>query len=180
MERDDRALAGVFACRRCGECCSGQGGITLRETDSERLAAFLGLPVAVFHERFAEESRGKKRLVTGEAGGCVFFGARGCSVHPAKPDVCRAWPFFRGNLTDPVSLAMVKEGCPGIPEGAGFAVFCRTGARELLAEGIFTLPGEVRAPAVLLTEAQLLRLAGDDALADSGGDAGNVREGEVQ
>ncbi|SBW00531.1 hypothetical protein KL86DPRO_11800 [uncultured delta proteobacterium] len=179
MERDDRALAGVFACRRCGECCSGQGGIILRETDSERLAAFLGLPVAVFHERFAEESRGKKRLIMGKDGGCVFFGAKGCSVHPAKPDVCRAWPFFRGNLTDPVSFAMAKQGCPGIPEGAAFAVFCRTGARELLSQGIFTEPEELRVPAVLLTKTQLIRLAGDDTLAGSGGDAGDAGAGEV-
>ena len=161
MPQDERTLTGVFACRRCGECCQGRGGITLRETDSERLAAFLDLPVAVFHQRFAEESHGKKRLVTSTNGGCVFFGANGCSVHPAKPDVCRAWPFFRGNVTDPVSFAMAKHGCPGIPEGAAFPVFCRTGARYLLARGIFVLPGEQRAPAVLLPKPHLIQLAGE-------------------
>lgn len=169
----------VFTCCRCGHCCHGKGGITLREKDAERLAAFFGLSVEAFHERFSEESHGKRGIVLGADGACVFFGPKGCSAHAARPDVCRAWPFFRGNLIDSISLTMAKQGCLGIRQEATFPAFRGTGARYLLSEGLFVSPGENRPPVVLLTEAQLVQIAGESA-ADSGIEAGSIRAGEVQ
>ncbi len=52
---------------------SAGGGIVLRGKDSERLAAHVGLPLSIFHARFTEMSRGKRRLVCEESGACVFF-----------------------------------------------------------------------------------------------------------
>lgn len=152
--------ANVFDCRRCGECCRGMGGIILSRKDSERLAAHLGLSVAELHAGYAEEKRGKYRLRAGEDGACVFFvnGAR-CGVHAAKPDICRAWPYFRGNLEDPASLAMAAQGCPGITPGVSFAEFTVAGARALLAEGVFRAESGTDGPDSLLPEAALARLA---------------------
>lgn len=63
---------------------------------------------------------------------CLFFEAgKGCAVHPARPDVCRAWPFFRGNLVDGVSFDMAKEDCPGIRREASHEDFAREGFRYL-------------------------------------------------
>lgn len=42
------------------------------------------------------------------------MGEKGCSIHLAKPKVCRLWPFFPSILKDPAALAEAKEGCPGI------------------------------------------------------------------
>lgn len=153
----------VFTCRRCGDCCHGSGGIVLLAADSDRLAAFFGLPLPVFLARFTEFFRGKRGLAGGKDGKCVFSGPEGCSAHPAKPAICRAWPFFRGNLTDAVSFAMAKSACPGIRKGCTFSEFSRIGARYLLAEGLFVPPGDVESPAALMTESMLRQLAGGEA-----------------
>ena len=160
---DARETEALFRCRRCGECCRGKGGIVLRERDAERLAVFLDLPAEAFYGLFTEENRGKRRLAVTQEGVCVFSGVEGCAVHPAKPDICRAWPFFRGNLIDPFSFAMAKQGCPGIAKDADFVLFSRAGAGYLLARSIFVLPGEMRGPAALLREAELRQLATEDA-----------------
>ena len=149
----------VFSCRRCGECCRGRGGIVLRESDSERMAAFFGLSSVAFHERYAEKTRGKYRLRAGADGFCVFSLGNGlCAVHAARPDICRAWPFFRGNLVDPVSLAMAEKGCPGITEGVAFREFAGVGARYLLDNGIFSEAGEEGTPSALVGEEMLRQL----------------------
>ena len=95
----------VFNCMRCGHCPE----------------AFLAAP--------AERKSGRDRLRIGADGYCVFYdhGIKGCGVHPARPDVCRAWPFFAGNLLDPDSFAMAAEDCKGIRLDAGHAAFRAAG-----------------------------------------------------
>lgn len=160
MNENRRDQLPVFTCRLCGECCRGRGGIVLRRRDSERLADFFGISIAALYTRYAERARGKYRLRAGADGHCVFFDADAlCGVHAAKPDVCRAWPFFRGNLVDPISFAMAGEGCPGIVDNIDFAVFSEAGARYLLAQGLFVPPGEAMPPTVLMPEAALRQLA---------------------
>lgn len=127
----------VFSCRKCGHCCEGQGGIVLSGRDQGRLAAFLNLAEAAFVARYVEYAQGKPRIRSGADGFCVFFEAgKGCGVHPAKPDVCRAWPFFRGNLIDPASLAMAREFCPGIARDVAFSDFAAIGRQWLRQSGL--------------------------------------------
>lgn len=125
----------VFSCQQCGQCCYGAGGIVLSQKDSLRLAEHLGLDVEQLLTQYAEEAGGKQRLQVGPDGYCVFF-ASGCSVHEAKPDVCRAWPFFRGNLQDPDSLEMAKEYCPGIAPDVSFQAFAAEGRAFLKSENL--------------------------------------------
>jgi hypothetical protein len=125
----------VFTCQRCGHCCLGEGGIVLARHDQERLAEHLGLDRENFLQRCAERRAGKLYLKTGEHGYCLFY-SEGCSVHPARPDVCRAWPFFRGNLLDELSFAMAREDCPGISQDAAHADFVREGLAVLRDEGL--------------------------------------------
>jgi uncharacterized protein len=61
---------------------------------------------------------------------CVFFDA-GCLVHPAKPSVCRVWPFFQGNMLDELSWQMAQDACPGINPRAGHAAFVHEGLHYL-------------------------------------------------
>ena len=155
-------LAEVFSCARCGDCCRGTGGVVLRQRDSERLAASLGIVVPVFLRRYTETVSGKLRLAARPGGLCALAVAEGCSVHAAKPDICRAWPFFRGNLVDPVSFSLAGEGCPGILKGVSFSLFVSVGVRYLLARGIYRSPGEDgnRCPNALMPEGMLRQMAG--------------------
>lgn len=149
----------VFTCQQCGQCCYGAGGIVLAPSDVDRLAGHLGLDPEEFIRKYAEQVGGKMRLQVGEDSYCVFF-RQGCRVHEAKPDVCRAWPFFRGNIEDPDSLEMAKEYCPGIHPDASFEAFAAAGRAFLQREGL------VRTNAG--TDAHALCLSGDANDAQSG------------
>ena len=122
----------TFACQRCGKCCEGRGGIVVGPRDLTRLSVHFGLPGEEVLSRYTEVMGGKPTLKVGEDGFCMFFKeGRGCSIHPARPSVCRAWPFFRGNLIDNVSFEMAREDCPGIRREASHAQFAHEGFRYL-------------------------------------------------
>lgn len=127
---DDRTE--TFSCQRCGKCCEGRGGIVVGPRDLPRLCAHFRLPAEEVLARYTETLGGKPTIKCGEDGFCMFFKAGfGCGIHPARPAVCRAWPFFRGNLVDKVSFDMAREDCPGISREAGHAQFAHEGFRYL-------------------------------------------------
>ncbi|ADU62391.1 MULTISPECIES: YkgJ family cysteine cluster protein [Pseudodesulfovibrio] len=127
--------AQAFECRMCGHCCQGEGGIVLTDKDMARLAEHLGISPKALVERFAVTRGGKLHLTCGDDGFCVFFD-QGCGVHPGRPDICRAWPYFRGNLVDETSWEMVQDYCPGVNPAAGHAEFVRQGKLYLRSEGL--------------------------------------------
>lgn len=136
----------VFTCRMCGRCCEGRGGIVLSSKDLARIAGHLALSPVDFCDRYAEPRGGKLTIRSGDDGCCVFFKAgEGCTVHTGRPDVCRAWPFFRGNLVDEISLRMAAADCPGINTEAGFAEFCRQGLEYLAWHGLVADEDDPRA-----------------------------------
>ena len=125
----------AFACQRCGHCCEGVGGIVLSAFDIERLGTHLGFERQALLDRFAEHVGGRYRLLAGPDNYCIFYD-QGCSVHPARPDVCRAWPYFRGNIIDADSHAMAAEDCPGINRQASHAEFASQGRAYLTKRGL--------------------------------------------
>jgi len=126
----------VFACELCGHCCEGRGGIVVSKADLARLCEFLGLNAESFESRWGAR-RGEKLFIRSGENGCVFFcKGKGCSVHTAKPDICRAWPYFRGNLVDSESYALAKDFCPGIPQRQAHEVFVRQGLSYLVRESL--------------------------------------------
>lgn len=128
----------VFACQRCGHCCQGSGGIILTAKDLRRIAAHVRLSPQEFLAAHAERKSGRDRLRVGPDGFCVFYDheLKGCGVHPARPDVCRAWPFFAGNLLDPDSFAMAAEDCKGIRKASGHAAFRAKGLAYVRGHGL--------------------------------------------
>lgn len=144
----------IFTCVQCGKCCEGRGGIVLSDKDLDRLAAFFNCAAAEIIEKYTESSGGKLRLRAGEDGNCVFFDSiSSCRVHAGKPDICRAWPFFRGNLLDPLSLEMARDFCPGINKGVSFQEFSRRGLAALEEEGLIASDASREAAALIIDKA---------------------------
>ena len=130
-------LANVFDCKMCGICCTGQGGIVVSANDLGRLANYLNLEPSEVIKRYLVSAGKKLKIRSAENGACIFFnGDQGCMVHSSKPAVCKAWPFFRGNLIDPISLAMAKDFCPGINPYVTHKDFNRVGRKYLQDENL--------------------------------------------
>lgn len=132
---DMNAEKSAFECRRCGHCCQGEGGIVLAPKDQERLALHLGLSLAEFLGAHTTCKGPKVHLGVREDGFCIFF-HDGCSIHPARPDICRAWPFFRGNLLDASSWELSLEYCAGINPKLTHEEFVRQGLESLKGQGV--------------------------------------------
>ncbi|HAS90654.1 MAG TPA: YkgJ family cysteine cluster protein [Desulfovibrio sp.] len=143
-------MSKAFECRMCGHCCQGEGGIIMTAKDRNRLADHLGISEQELIEKHSETVNGKIRLQSREDGYCVFFD-EGCGVHPGRPDICRAWPFFRGNLIDEMSWEMIQEYCPGVNKEAGHAKFVEEGKEYIRAEGLRQHDPDV-APNALITD----------------------------
>lgn len=123
----------AFDCRMCGHCCHGEGGIIMSQKDRVRLAAHLEMTEKEMLQAYAQKTNGKYNLRTGQDGYCIFY-KKGCAVHPGRPDICRAWPFFRGNLVDSLSWQMIQEYCPGVNPQSGHVEFVRQGKQYLQSE----------------------------------------------
>lgn len=122
----------AFECKMCGHCCQGKGGIVMSEKDMARLAGFLEISTRELEEKHCQKRGTKLHLAVGEDNYCVFFHPdKGCGVHPGRPDICRAWPFFRGNLVDKTSWEMCIDYCPGINLDAGHEEFVVQGIKYL-------------------------------------------------
>ncbi len=121
--------------------------------DVARLAAFLGCPPGELIRNRLERRNGKLYIGNGKDGNCEFFSAgKGCAVHAAKPAICRAWPFFRGNLLDAYSLALAKDYCPGIDRAANHAEFRRAGLAYIDSFGLKAMNPQCEAAALVMPE----------------------------
>lgn len=141
-----------FDCLMCGHCCEGTGGIVVSEKDLQRLCAHLD----VTPEEFAEQwgvYKGEKLIIRTSGAHCIFFVAgKGCGVHLAKPDICRAWPYFRGNLVDEESLSLAKDFCPGIPQELSHEDFVDQGLAYLHDNGLSGRGGADEAAALQIDD----------------------------
>lgn len=83
------------ACRRCGNCCRGNGRVRLVEGEIDRIATYFGMPVheaASLYARLAED-RASLILTDNSEGNCTFLDSSGeCRIHDVKPAQCRAYP----------------------------------------------------------------------------------------
>lgn len=129
------------------------------QRDLPRLLVYFNMEKADFLERYTEIFDGKPVLITGEDGFCYFFKeGRGCTIHEARPDVCRAWPYFRGNLIDEFSFAMAKEDCPGIVKTVSHAFFAYDGYAYLKNNGLLCKDKSVDGRALIVDENELPEL----------------------
>src|SRR5271166_2547671 len=84
-----------FECQTgCTKCCEQQGFVYLTEEDIPRLAEHLDMPAGAFEARYVYRTRNLRRLRVPRHAQCEFLKDGGCSVHPAKPLQCRAFPYW--------------------------------------------------------------------------------------
>ncbi len=109
----------VFECRKCGECCYGEGGIFVDWEEIERIAHFLHLTPKAFLSQFCYERHGRSYVRSGPDNFCIFYNnKKGCEIHPVKPARCGLWPFYPAIVNDKENWELAKEACPGInPDG---------------------------------------------------------------
>lgn len=98
-----------FHCMRCGQCCRNlENTVMVESLDAYRIARYLrehGQPdmdMALFYERYTSPTL----LVdwypimtmntTGLDHSCAFLDNNRCSIYPARPRVCRQYPFLVG------------------------------------------------------------------------------------
>lgn len=114
----------IFACKQCGDCCSGRGGIHVKPEEVEQMAALLNMAVEDFCRAYVEASALGPRLTVAADGFCVFLMEGNlCRVHPVKPFICRQWPFLPALLLEPDELEHAKGACPGINPQCSHADF---------------------------------------------------------
>jgi Fe-S-cluster containining protein len=131
-----------FECQQCGACCRNSDlVITLNGVDVVRIADALSLGVndmlrVVDFLLLGEGVRRPKGLEGTPAiaterglaflalrklknGHCVFLEDDLCMIHPARPSVCRSFPFVfrRDEKSTYWGLSAKKEICPGLGEG---------------------------------------------------------------
>lgn len=125
MENKRWYIGGLhFECLECGHCCSGpdEGYIWITKPEIELVAKHLKMPVDTvcqtylkrigLHTTIAEQPKSKD---------CVFLksvdGKKICSVYPVRPNQCRTWPFWSGNLLSPNIWNIAAMKCPGVNRG---------------------------------------------------------------
>jgi len=85
----------AFECRKCGNCCRPRGYVRLRDGETDRIAAHVGMPADEFTRRYTRitEDRAGLSLVERADGACVFLSAAAeCAIQSVKPKQCRDFP----------------------------------------------------------------------------------------
>ena len=121
-----------FECQKgCTKCCEQQGFVYLTEEDIPRLAGYLGMAAPAFEDRYVYRTRNLRRLRVPRHAQCEFLKERGCSVHPAKPLQCRAFPYWPELVGNKKNWVKTGTWCPGIGKGELVNIVA---AREVAAE----------------------------------------------
>lgn len=108
-----------FECTRCGRCCRGAGNVWLSDDEIRALASHFGEDEKAFRRR-ATRRVGKRGTVLRDQRNqdCLFYDrASGCTVYEQRPQQCRTYPFWRGNLVDRETWAAEGRSCPGLDDG---------------------------------------------------------------
>ncbi len=97
-------------CTQCANCCRSLD-VYLTESDAQRLAAGIPIPVAEISTRYIDH---KAAVAEGEWGQfrarpCAFLAGNLCTVYEHRPESCRIYPVFtpdfRWTLTDLIAGA---------------------------------------------------------------------------
>lgn len=120
-ERRDMVRLGCGDCEGCSECCKTVGdSIVLDPYDYAMLAAELSMDAAGLNSKYASfgpvGAMVLPHLVIDEGKGCRLLSADGrCTVHKARPGMCRLFPLARIYEEDRVTYIHQIHECPKKP-----------------------------------------------------------------
>jgi hypothetical protein len=112
-----------FACRQCGNCCTGAPGcVFLTEQEAHNIAAYLGREGKGLTKEHLRRVGVRNSLTEDpRSGDCCFLQRRNgqmlCRVYPVRPLQCRTWPFWEANLRSPEHWDAAAADCPGMNRG---------------------------------------------------------------
>ena len=101
MVRNGTHHEGDFVCKRCGDCCTGNGFVNLDRHEAKEIAKTLGLSLDDFQKRYTQWKDGFELWLVhgeGEEQPCVFLerdamGLVSCRIEgESKPRQCREFP----------------------------------------------------------------------------------------
>ena len=99
-----------FVCRQCGACCRIEGIVRLKDGDTARIAAYLGMNEDDFIANETNLAPDRKGLVLKDHpdGACAMLdGQNRCRIYPVRPEKCRTFPYEWTN-------AESATYCPGL------------------------------------------------------------------
>ncbi|MEJ2136319.1 MAG: YkgJ family cysteine cluster protein [Desulfofustis sp.] len=123
----------IFQCTQCGFCCHGDTTVSLDESDQQRMAAELDLPVREVAGTYWRTTGSIIQMKTVQ-GHCIFYD-EGCTVYHGRPWRCAQWPLVPALLDDENNFLIIRESCPGINRELSYREF-----REILARLIGSEP----------------------------------------
>jgi Fe-S-cluster containining protein len=109
-----------FRCQRSGKCCH-HNEVMVSPYDIMEMAKHLKMPSNTFFIEYCTVHIGADShlpiamLRQIQTGRCAFLENNSCSIHPAKPKICRAYPLAAGTIVDP-KTGKVKEGYFDVPQ----------------------------------------------------------------
>jgi hypothetical protein len=81
-----------FECKKCGQCCIGDGIVILKDEDINRISDYLKIDREIFLREYATMAGNEYWVKDKENKACVFLKGNGCSIHSVKPIQCRDYP----------------------------------------------------------------------------------------
>ena len=101
-----------FACHGCGACCRIEGIVRLKDDDTAKIAAHLGMSEEDFIANETNLAPDRKGLVLKDRpdGACAMLDEENrCRIYPVRPEKCRTFPY---EWTNDESFAY----CPGLKD----------------------------------------------------------------
>lgn len=90
------ASEGVYyVCQRCTACCKWEGDVCIEPEEVDEIAAFLGLDLGTFTERYTRlraNRTGLSLIDKGKSHECIMLEGEACRIQDVKPKQCRGFP----------------------------------------------------------------------------------------
>ena len=109
----------LFECKRCGNCCIGNGYVFIFPKDLERLIKDSGYTLEELQRTYLSTVDGYTVLRDGGSRACIFWDtvAKGCKIYEARPTQCRTYPFWKTLLYKKTKWQEGTKTCPGVSGG---------------------------------------------------------------
>lgn len=108
-----------FECNKCGDCCAvWPGFVWLVGDDVAVLAKYLNMPEQKVIDNYTNKNPDNLVIQRTSSGACPLFKPNfGCTVHEAKPNQCRTYPFMRLMEGAKEDWEKLTDKCPGVNQG---------------------------------------------------------------